>query len=296
MTTRLSDLTNRIQNEIALSHHSAESESRLICFHLFRKYFGLQKMSDLFGVDRIFQLPIAFENELDFILRERKKNYPLQYLFSYQFFLNHEYEVNPSVLIPRPETELLVKEVFAHYPAKSSLCGLEIGLGSGIISSEILFHYPNLKMLATEVSTEALIVGEKNIYKVIGKEKATRFQSHLVKKGEIFPSKTTLEVYGLDFIVSNPPYLLNHPSEVEEGVSLFEPKVALFPEEGVNFFYKEIISLSQKILKDGGMVFVEIPHERSKEIERMFLDADFSVSITKDLSARDRVISAKKRK
>lgn len=230
----------------------------------------------------------------------------LQHLTGLQAFCENYYEVSPDVLIPRPETEGLVRAVIHHYRQcqKEPCLGLEIGLGSGVLSLELLLHYPGLSFLASELSLKALAIARSNASRILGYPGCERLQSVQATdpKDIWLPFKGLLKAQSLDFVISNPPYLVlpgsgaftlegEFKSEVEKEVLQHEPHEALFAPAGDPlFFYREIASGAADYLKPGGVIFVEIPHERSKEIESLFARKYTTVKIEKDLNGRDRVL------
>ena len=223
----------------------------------------------------------------------RAEGKPLQHLIGAQVFLEHEYEVGPDVLIPRPETEILVTEVIQFLdscPEKPTL-GFEVGLGSGVISIELLSRYSDLKMLASELSEKAIEQARKNAKRILGK--VDRLTTIVVpEKTEILSVFPELKA---DFIVSNPPYLVRK-DEVDEGVAEHEPEAALFAPEGDPlFYYREILAHAAHYLKPLGLVFMEVPHERALEILLLVDEKLWEKKLVRDLTQRDRVLIARLR-
>jgi len=214
----------------------------------------------------------------------------LQHILGYQTFLEHDYLVNASVLVPRPETESLVvaaRDWIHHHDAQ---LGFEIGLGSGAISIELVASFSRLKMVASELTVEAIEVAEKNA-KLILQEKRSRLKilrsSRSEDVAEPFQNEGRAE-----FLISNPPYLAN-ASEAEEDVVKFEPASALFaPQADAFFFYRQIAQRGPEILKFGGAVFLEMPHERASEIQNLFSKDIWKTRIENDLSRRPRILIA----
>lgn len=222
---------------------------------------------------------------------------PLQYIVGYQYFLNHEYEVNSSVLIPRPETEILVYEATQTFKRQfeQPTLGIEIGLGSGCISIELLKLFPTLRMSATDLSEGAITVARKNAEKILGPDYADRMEILQARKDEdVFePLETSQHLSGKrsDFIISNPPYLASK-TEADSDVLNYEPASALFAPSGDPlYFYRKIVEEAEMFLRPHGFVFFECPHERIERIAILF-GADWNVEIFKDLTDRKRVIRA----
>jgi release factor glutamine methyltransferase len=236
-------------------------------------------------------------NDLIDNAKKRKSGYPLQYLIGYETFLNHEYEVGPGVLIPRPETEGLVMAIISVLePQGEPQLGLEIGLGSGIISIELLSHFQSLRMNSSELSPAAKKYAVKNANRIL-KGDPHRSRLNIIESqasGDVFEPFSITEK--ADFIVSNPPYLIYSPQtmqEVEVQVIQFEPQEALLaPVSDPCYFYRKIAENANRYLKPKGWVFVEMPHERSKEILETFQFHQWNCRIEKDLNQRDRILIA----
>jgi release factor glutamine methyltransferase len=226
---------------------------------------------------------------------QRASGKPLQYLTGFQTFLGHEYEVGNEVLIPRPETEVLVTRAIEELSGRGldHALGLEVGLGSGIISIELLDRFPKLAMIATEVSPGAAKLAQRNAEKVLGVETSRlRVLTHAVPTRVCEPFIAVLGTRRADFLISNPPYL-SSPSEAEEQVRKHEPAVALFaPAADPLYFYRAIARDAKKILLDQAPVFVEIPHERASEIRAVFSSEGWDATILNDLTGRERVLVA----
>ena len=274
-----------------------ETESEQLVIGAFRKASGRGRTfgrNDLY-VRVMDAFPKEAGEQLVVMANRRAHGEPLQYLLGYQYFLNHEYEVNPSVLIPRPETEILVYEVTQTMKRifEQPKLGIEIGLGSGCISIELLKLFPTLTMIGTESSPGAAEVARKNAEKILGANYAERLDIRLVRdSNEVFgpiEDAPWLRAGRADFIVSNPPYLLG-ASEVDSDVLNHEPKGALFaPAEDPLYFYRKILDGAEAFLKPSGYVFFECPHERIDRIGALF-GSDWKVDGYRDLNDRPRVL------
>ena len=181
------------------------------------------------------RLPETSAERLLILAGMRAEGVPLQHILGWQAFLEHEYKVNSSTLIPRPETEVLVMETIQSlsFPKR----GFEIGIGTGVISIELLSRFHELQMVASEISEDARQLAEANARNILGS----------MDRLAILKPADGSDVLGVftgtaDFIVSNPPYLDAASSdETETEVLAHEPKSALFPEGGDPLhFYKQI--------------------------------------------------------
>ncbi|MBL7715474.1 MAG: peptide chain release factor N(5)-glutamine methyltransferase [Bdellovibrionales bacterium] len=228
------------------------------------------------------------------IAQSRADGKILQHLLGFQTFLEHNYIVSPDVLVPRPETEILVDRLVLELKVmkEAPTQGLEIGLGSGAISVELCSRFPYIKMAATERSSAAVFIAEENSERILGSAWRDRLQILTVSEGEVFPP--TIQGTLFDFLVSNPPYLKG-PEEATEEVVRYEPAVALFaPKDDALFFYRKIAEGASALLKPQGIIAVEIPHERSQAILSLFQAAGWNSRIELDLTGRERVLIAKR--
>ncbi|MBI2711637.1 MAG: peptide chain release factor N(5)-glutamine methyltransferase [Bdellovibrio sp.] len=224
---------------------------------------------------------------------KRSQGIPLQHLTGVQFFGEHEYKVSSAVLIPRPETEILLREVLEAFEERSKpMRGLEVGLGSGILSIELLSHFPGLNMLATEVSENAIRVARENAEVILGKGYPASLDIiRVLDPNEVLEGVLSSAVPQFDFILSNPPYLKKSSQEVEKQVLDYEPSGALFPENGnPSHFYEKLACDSRRLLGPEGRLFLEVPHERSEEIVSFFQLKGWKTELRPDLSGRPRVL------
>jgi release factor glutamine methyltransferase len=276
-----------------------EAEQLVICVYRQVTKVNLSRL-ELFskmGSAEVFP-PSAVKKLLEFAQR-RVDGIPLQHLMGTQWFWEHEYEVNSAVLVPRPETEVLLDTVIKELSLARIIpeFGFEIGLGSGALSIELLSYFPKLRMIASELTDAACTVANKNAERILGpllggKERLSLVRPNHVKEGiEVFKRQGFYNP--ADFILSNPPYIAAE-SEVDADVLLHEPHEALFAPEGEPlFFYKNIVDHGQEYLKPKGFVFLEIPHERSQLILKQFLDQGWFAKTVLDLTGRDRVLIAR---
>lgn len=225
----------------------------------------------------------------------RAEGKSLQHLTGTQFFLNHEYEVGPDVLVPRPETEFLVSralEVLRRQPVPPVL-GLEVGLGSGAISVELLSELPTLRMIASELTPQAEARAQSNAQRILGSEKN---RLRIVRAGSALevmqPFVQVLGELRAEFIISNPPYLTS-TDDIEEEVRKNEPHTALFaPESDPLHFYREIAIHAERYLRPAGLAFLELASERASAVLELFLSSGWTAQLLKDLTSRDRVLFA----
>ncbi len=251
------------------------------------------------GMDRIglythFDQPLK-PDELarfkKFILRRLRRE-PVAYILGKREFWSLPFKVTPDVLIPRPETEVLVSEALkalAHLNGKASNI-LEIGTGSGAISVALAKELPAAKVVATDLSANALSLAEENALWNGVRERIHFLQGDLlqpIKKGERF-----------DLVITNPPYIPREqfPSLMPE-VRDFEPRIAL--DGGVNGldFFRRALPAVGEFLDSGGWFLAEMGEGQDQEILRIAgksSDLD-SFDFVKDLAGIKRVFKARKK-
>ena len=221
------------------------------------------------------------------LIEKRLRGVPVQYIIMKQEFMSFNFFVNGSVLIPRPDTEILVEEVIRYIstlPKETTIHILDIGTGSGCIPISIAKFAENTRFKAVDISKEALEVAEKNASILGVAERIEFIQSDLFQRiGEDY----------FDIIVSNPPYI---PTKVIESLQVevrkYEPEKALDGGEDGLHYYRRIIAEGFKYLKPGGILAMEIGYDQAEEIKRIIDDfKDYNnFRVIKDLGGRDRVI------
>ena len=216
------------------------------------------------------------------LLSRREKNEPIAYIIKKKEFWRNMFYVNKNVLIPRPETELIVEEVLKVLKIGSSKRLLEIGTGSGCIIVSILQERLNCCATAIDISKKAL-----NIAKFNAK------MHHLTDKIKFIHNDIDkFQDNKYDFIISNPPYIEKfNISRLEENIKLFEPNQAL--EAGVDGFreIKKLIKKSKKLLKINGKLIFEIGKSQHTNAKKMLLDNGYYINkVIKDFSSIPRVI------
>jgi len=238
-----------------------------------------------------FDQPLS-ENEVnlyrEFIAR-RGKYEPVQYIIGYTEFYGLNLNVNPSVLIPRPETEILVETILNELSTKENVKILDIGCGSGNISIALGKNLPHSEMVALDISKDALQIAEKNS----NKNEVTNIQ---FVYGDIILNGI-LDNHKFDVIVSNPPYVsINEYTTLQNEITKYEPKEAVTDNaDGLKFFNK-ISEFSKNKLNGGGSLFFEIGMGQSKDVSLIMMKNGFEeIKIVKDYQQIDRVIYGIKR-
>jgi len=215
---------------------------------------------------------------------------PVQYILGEADFFGLKFQVNPSVLIPRQETEELVAWVLEWLKIEggASPAVLDIGLGSGCIAVALKRKYPGIRLFGLEKSPEALAVATENARRILGDAEFAFLLGDILETGidALFPP--------LDVIVSNPPYIPTTERHLmPEHVLAHEPALALFVEDAVPLlFYRAIIKFATRNLKSGGCLFFECNEFNAEDVAEMLDRAGFtSIELRKDLFGADRMVS-----
>ena len=220
------------------------------------------------------------------LIFRRKNNEPIAYILKKKEFWNYTFKLNNEVLIPRPETEIIVREVLNLTNNNSSKHILDVGTGSGCILLSILNERPKCYGTALDISKKALKVAISNA-KIHHLENKIKFLN-------IDVDKFNYNKY--DFILSNPPYINNIDlKRLEKDVQLYEPKVAL--NGGIDGLreIKKIIKKSKILLKKNGKLIFEIGKNQMPNVTKFLKNNNFYINnIYKDIQSYPRVISSTK--
>lgn len=217
-------------------------------------------------------------------LRARTRR-PIQHIIGLADFMGEKFIVNPSVLIPRDETEFLVRKAVEIINSKDFKAILDVGTGSGCIACMIA-KYTHAQVIGLDISTDALNTALDNASKLNLNNRA------IFRKSDIFSNVKPGESF--DMIVSNPPYI--PPSEkanLQKEVT-FDPETALFTEDEKGLeFYEKITEQAPKILNKNGFLVYELGAGQSDEVKKIMEANGFgNIDIIKDLAGIERVISA----
>lgn len=220
------------------------------------------------------------------LVERRAKHEPVAYILGEKGFMQDVFFVSSAVLVPRPETELLVERVAKLFDKNTSLNILDIGTGSGAIILSLLKIFPNAKGKAVDISFDALKIAEKNAEKLQIKERVQFLQ------GGIY---SAVGEEKFDVIVSNPPYIPTADLVDLDKDLQFEPRLALDGgKDGLNF-YRKIIGDVFMHLNFGGLLALEIGINQGQEVKKMCQDVGFGVvKILQDYAKIDRNILATK--
>lgn len=253
-----------------------------------------------FNIDRV---KIAMKPELrlseselltlHFAVKELLKSKPIQYIIGETEFCGMRFLVEDGVLIPRPETEEMVKMIansVGTRRATSVHCSiLDIGTGSGCIAISLAKLLKNSTVTAVDVSEKALEIAKKNA-------EANDVNVNFIKDDILNPKNQELIDNQYDIIVSNPPYVCeSEKSEMRANVLDYEPSTALFvPDNDPLIFYRKILEFAQKTLKPAGEIWFEINEKFGEEMKNLCFEMGFkNVEIFKDFRGKDRTLRAR---
>ena len=248
----------------------------------------LEHIAGISRNDILLDRPVNFTSAQEIQLAESidriNLHEPVQYVLGEQDFFGRTFHVNKSVLIPRPETEYLIREIIAYCKNQiDPLTIIDIGTGSGCIPVTLSLEIPQALVYATDISTDALAVARGNAAQL---NATVNFLQH-----DILTQK--LPVTAIDIIVSNPPYIaLEEATQMSANVTQYEPHLALFvPNNDPLKFYRAIAIAARGVLNPGGLLIVEINERFGNEVATILEANRFhNIAILKDLDGKDRVV------
>ena len=218
------------------------------------------------------------------LVERRAQGEPLQILMGEWEFFGRPIIIRKSVFIPRPETEGLVELALKRIPEERDFLGLEIGVGTGAISVNLLAERPHLRMTATDISEKALDLAMLNARKLGVDERLTLKLTDIAGESAL---PTNIEGK-FDFVISNPPYVLTEEMAALSPEVRADPKVALDGGSDGLDITRKIIQQSRGLLKEGGFVALEIHEKLGAEVLELFRAGFSQARILKDLAGKDR--------
>ena len=219
------------------------------------------------------------------LLKQRAAGTPVAYLIGHREFWTLKFVVTPAVLIPRPETELLVELALRHIPQSEKVDIVDLGTGSGAIALAIASERPQSRVVATDASEEALSVARINAGQLeIGNVEFIR--------SDWFDGLSRMM---FDVIVSNPPYIASNDNHLSQGDLRFEPRDALASGiDGLDAI-RDIVRRAPEHLKPGGDLLIEHGFDQGAAVRELFAQSGFvDISTSRDSEARERVTSGRK--
>ena len=248
--------------------------------------FALKKDRTFLIAHPEYELSIAEEDALAEIVSRRAAREPLQYITGVQEFYGLEFDVTPDVLIPRPETEMVVEAAIDELAAVKDPRFCEVGVGSGCIAESILHNVTPARAIGLDVSPSAIAVARRNAEK-LGVAGRIEF-----RESDVFGS---LGGERFEMIASNPPYVPDEDMDgLQEEVRNFEPRVALTDGNDGLSIIRRIVAGSPQFLNAGGVLLVEIGFSQSRAIEEMFDSGIWkALEFLPDLQGIPRLVRAK---
>jgi release factor glutamine methyltransferase len=219
------------------------------------------------------------------LISRRAAHEPLQYLTGIAYFRHLEIEVGPGVLVPRPESELLVEAVLTHIKnleekVSGEISVIDLGAGSGALSLAIATEAPRSRVIAVEKSADAIVWLKKNVARIS--------ENVRVVEGDV---ADVLPGVKCDAVIANPPYVPDNQS-LPRDVAEHEPHIALFGGATGLELPKRFIDAAARLLKSGGVLAIEHTEEQGAAIDAL-LSRDFSdIAVHQDLTGRPRWSSA----
>lgn len=262
----------KILTDAGIEENEAKIEVKMLLEH----FCGITEKDRILGVEPDEKAFALLKEKAEYRAKTRE---PIQYIIGEAYFMGEYFKVTPDVLIPRDETEILVRKAIEIIKDKPACAVLDIGTGSGCIACTIAKN-TDAYVLGVDISSDALRVALDNVTKLGINNRA------VFRKSDLFSKVREEEKF--DIIVSNPPYI---PKTFEFAPEvLHEPKLALIAEENGLEFYRKITAEGAKFLKPEGWLLFELGIGEAQAVKE-FMQKDFTdIKIEKDLAGIDRII------
>jgi release factor glutamine methyltransferase len=226
-------------------------------------------------------VPSAFERLFSPLLERRSAREPMAYILGHREFWGLDFEVTPDVLIPRPETELVIEEAIAVAPRSLMKFAIDVGTGSGCLAVTLAIEFPSARVIGTDTSTAALAVAERNArrHDVIDRVSFTRT--------DLLDSISG----AADLIVSNPPYVPERDAQgLQPEVARYEPAVALYAGDDGLAVIRQLLAVAPGCLAPDGWLVVEFGFGQDAAVRAAAADAGWHVvRVRRDLQGIPRV-------
>lgn len=217
------------------------------------------------------------------LLEQRQQGTPIAYLVGSKEFWSRDFKVSPDVLIPRPDTELLIELSLNFLANRTHADIIDLGTGSGIIAVTLAAERPDIKVTASDLSLKALEIAELN---------SKTHQTHSV---QFIHSSwfTDIPACKYDLVISNPPYIDCSDIHLSQGDVRFEPEGALIADEIGLKDIKDIANHAREYLKDNGYLLIEHGYDQQDSVQAIFKSFDYkNIATHEDLSGNPRVTTA----
>lgn len=284
----------------ALESLYPQKEARSIVLMLCEEVLGTENYTHI--VEPEFKIDDKKLPELEAAMERLKKMEPVQYVLGHTEFYGRTFKVDPAVLIPRPETELLCRDAIKLgmrvYRMRSPygknaepVCILDLCTGSGCIAWTMALSIPGSRVTAVDISDAALEVAAGQDFASELKSKET-FKPEFMKADVLDPEQE-IELGPFDMVLSNPPYVMESEKEdMRRNVLEYEPESALFvPDDDPLLFYRAIARWSQRFMSPEGVGLSEVNESLARQTETVFKAAGYAhTEIVRDLSDKNRYI------
>lgn len=269
----LAEVSEQIAQELTLDKAVSRLEARVLAAHAWQvsPSWLIAHDTDLLTPQQLGQLQTLIERRL--------RGEPIAYITGKREFFGHAFRVTPDVLIPRPETELLVEVLLAHIPVNRQLDILELGTGSGCIAISLALARPLARVTAVDNKSAALAIAQEN---------ARQLQARLnFAESNWF---SALAAQKFDFIVSNPPYVIEDDPHLDRGDVRYEPSGALRSGKDGMDDLQYIIEHASAFIKTRGGLILEHGYNQAEKVANLLkINAFKDIKTWQDLSGRDRV-------
>lgn len=284
----------------ALESLYPQKEARSIVLMLCEEVLGTENYTHI--VEPEFKIDDKKLPELEAAMERLKKMEPVQYVLGHTEFYGRTFKVDPAVLIPRPETELLCRDAIklgmrvfrmrSPYGKNAEPVRiLDLCTGSGCIAWTMALSIPGSRVTAMDISDAALEVAAGQDFASELKSKET-FKPEFIK-ADVLDSEQEIELGPFDMVLSNPPYIMESEKEdMRRNVLEYEPESALFvPDDDPLLFYRAIARWSQRFMSPDGVGLSEVNESLARQTETVFKAAGYAhTEIVRDLSDKNRYI------
>ena len=270
---RIKSTLNKATQLLIVDSDSAALDAEiLLCFILHKERTYLRTWPDL-------ELDIEQTDRYWTLIQERQKGKPIAYITGQREFWSRDFLITPDVLIPRPDTELLIDLSLTLIPDNTPTKIIDLGTGSGIIAITLAAERPHAQISAADLSLAALNIAQLNANK-----------HHTLIKFYLSNWLADVPASKFDLIVSNPPYIAEDNIHLSEGDLRFEPLAALHARDQGLSDIKSIADTARDYLESGGYLLIEHGYDQQQAVEKIFIDYDYTtVKNARDLSGQPRV-------
>jgi len=225
--------------------------------------------------------------QFETLINLRQQGEPIAYITGHKEFWSREFEVSPAVLIPRPDTELLIELSLNLLTNKSDAQIIDLGTGSGAIAITLAAERTDIKVIASDLSTKALEIAKNNANK------------HTVNNIQFIQSNwfNNIPLIQFDLIISNPPYIDSSDPHLSEGDVRFEPDSALIADDHGLQDINSLCNQARQYLKADATLLIEHGFDQKEAVQAIFKSFDYTqVTTYSDLSGNPRVTSGQRNK